>query len=103
MYTVKFNPSFDSLASHRNAEHKEIMRGCDVCMILISTEKNFCLPVELHDVRTAAPLKPDQVPLNGILSLQHTDCTTQIGVGKLAESLLSQSKLLTGAGPKTSP
>ena len=43
-----------------------------------------------HEVRTDPPLKPVQVPLDGILSLRFVDCTTQLGVvGKLAEGALS--------------
>ncbi|KAK4819146.1 hypothetical protein QYF61_025826 [Mycteria americana] len=46
--------------------------------------------VELHEVRTGPPLKPVKVPLDGIPSLQHVNCTTQLGViGKLAEGALN--------------
>jgi len=46
--------------------------------------------VEPHEVRTGPPLKPVKVPLDGILSLQHVDCTTQLGVvGRLVEGTLN--------------
>ncbi|KAJ7402836.1 hypothetical protein BTVI_83013 [Pitangus sulphuratus] len=42
--------------------------------------------VELNEVGTNLPLKLVQVPLDGIPSLQHVDCTAQLGViDKLAE------------------
>ncbi|KAK4827202.1 hypothetical protein QYF61_015230 [Mycteria americana] len=46
--------------------------------------------VELHEVRTGPTLKPVKIPLDGIPSLQHVDCTTQLGVvSKLAEGALN--------------
>ncbi|KAK4831140.1 hypothetical protein QYF61_015443 [Mycteria americana] len=46
--------------------------------------------VELHEVRTGPALKPVKVPLDGIPSLQHVDCTTQIGViSRLTEGALN--------------
>ncbi|PKU30563.1 hypothetical protein llap_19132 [Limosa lapponica baueri] len=46
--------------------------------------------VELQEVCTGPPLKPVQVPLDGIPSLQRVDCATQLGVmGKLAEGALN--------------
>ena len=61
--------------------------GCaqqDVMIILISGEINEIH--ELHEVRTGPLLKPVQVPLDGIPSLQRVDRITQLGVvGKLAE------------------
>ena len=40
--------------------------------------------VELHEVCTGPPLKPAQVPLDDIPSLECVNCTTQLGViGKL--------------------
>jgi len=46
--------------------------------------------VEPHQVCTGSPLKPIKVPLDGIPSLQHIDCTTQLAViGKLAEGALN--------------
>ncbi|KAM6384895.1 dTDP-D-glucose 4,6-dehydratase isoform 4-T5 [Alca torda] len=52
--------------------------------------------VELHDVRTDPPLKPVQVPLDGIPSLQHVDRATQLGVvGKLAEGTLNPTVHVT--------
>ncbi|PKU40563.1 testosterone 17-beta-dehydrogenase 3-like [Limosa lapponica baueri] len=45
--------------------------------------------VEPHEVHTGPLLKPVQIPLDGILSLRHVNCTTQIGViCKLAEGAL---------------
>ncbi|GAB0176555.1 hypothetical protein GRJ2_000120700 [Grus japonensis] len=45
--------------------------------------------VELHVLCIGLCLKPVKVPLDGILSLQHVDCTTQLGVvSKLAEGAL---------------
>lgn len=45
--------------------------------------------VELHEVHTGSPLKPLKVPVDGISSLQCSDCTTQFGViGRLAEGAL---------------
>jgi len=45
--------------------------------------------VELHEVHTGPPLKPVQVALDGITSLQSVDRTTQLGViSKLAEDAL---------------
>jgi len=42
--------------------------------------------VEPHKVRMGPPIKPVKVPLDVIRSLQHVDCTTQLGgVGELAE------------------
>ncbi|KAK4818827.1 hypothetical protein QYF61_019864 [Mycteria americana] len=40
--------------------------------------------VECHEVRMGPPLKPVKVPLDGMPSLQRVNCTTQLGVGKLA-------------------
>jgi len=53
--------------------------------------------VEFHEVHTGPLLKPVQVPLDGIPSLQHIDHTTQLGViGKqLAECALSAAVLVT--------
>ena len=46
--------------------------------------------VELHEVHTSLTLKPVQVPLDGIPSLQHVDGTTQLGViNKLVEGTLN--------------
>ncbi|GAB0176690.1 epithelial membrane protein 1 [Grus japonensis] len=46
--------------------------------------------VELHEVSTDSPLKPVKVPLDGILSVQRVDHTTQLGViSKLAEGALN--------------
>lgn len=36
--------------------------------------------LELHEFLTDPPLKSVQVPLDGIISLQCVDCTTQLGV-----------------------
>jgi len=36
--------------------------------------------VEPHEVYTGPPLKPVEVPLDGIPFLQHVSCTTQLGV-----------------------
>ncbi|PKU41812.1 hypothetical protein llap_7885 [Limosa lapponica baueri] len=45
--------------------------------------------IELHEVDMDPPLKPVQVSLDGIPSLQRVDCTTQLGVvSKLAEGAL---------------
>ncbi|GAB0180776.1 cAMP-dependent protein kinase inhibitor alpha [Grus japonensis] len=45
--------------------------------------------VELHEVHMGPPLKPVQVPLDGIPSLRCVNCTTQLGViCKLAECAL---------------
>ena len=45
---------------------------------------------EPHEVHTGPPLKPAQVPLDGIPALQCVDCTMQLGVvGKLAEAAIS--------------
>ena len=42
--------------------------------------------VELHEVGMGSPLKPVQVPLDGIHFLLHVNCTTQLSViCKLAE------------------
>ena len=49
--------------------------------------------VELHEVRTGPPLK---VPLDGIPSLRHVDCTTQLGVvAKLAEGAFDPTVCVT--------
>ncbi|KAK4824261.1 hypothetical protein QYF61_012527 [Mycteria americana] len=46
--------------------------------------------VELHEVCMGPLLKPVKVPLDGTPSLQHVDCTTQLGViSKLAEGALN--------------
>ncbi|PKU40783.1 testosterone 17-beta-dehydrogenase 3-like [Limosa lapponica baueri] len=46
--------------------------------------------VELHAVCTSLSLKPVQVPLDGIPSLQHVDHATKLGVvSKLAEGALN--------------
>ncbi|KAK4810873.1 hypothetical protein QYF61_013281 [Mycteria americana] len=46
--------------------------------------------VELHEVHMGPLLKPVQVPLDGIPSLQRINCTTQLGViSKLAEGALN--------------
>ncbi|KAK4818782.1 hypothetical protein QYF61_019128, partial [Mycteria americana] len=51
---------------------------------------------ELHEVRTGPPLKPVNVPLDGIPSLQRVDHTTQLGViGKLAEGALNPTVHVT--------
>jgi len=51
---------------------------------------------EPHEVHTGPPLKPIQVPLNDILSLQHVNHTTQLGViGKLAAGSLYPTVLVT--------
>jgi len=51
---------------------------------------------ELHEVLTSLPLKPVQVPLDGIPSLQHFDPITQLGVaGKLAEGALNPTVHVT--------
>ena len=48
--------------------------------------------VELHVVGMGPPLKHVQVPLDGILSLYHVNCTTQLGiVCKLAEGALDST------------
>lgn len=48
--------------------------------------------VEFHEVGTGPPLKPVQVPLDGILFLQHVDCSTPLGVfGKSAEVALNHT------------
>ncbi|KAK4808881.1 hypothetical protein QYF61_007996 [Mycteria americana] len=64
--------------------------------------QNFALGlVELHEVRTGPPLKPVQVPLDGIPSLQRVDCTTQLGVvGKLAEGALNPTVHVTAKDVK---
>jgi len=52
--------------------------------------------VELHDVRTGPPLKPVQVPLDGIPSFQRVNRTTQLSVvGKLAEGALDPTVRVT--------
>ncbi|KAK4806151.1 hypothetical protein QYF61_001078 [Mycteria americana] len=46
--------------------------------------------VEPHEVRTGPRLQPVKVPLDGIPSLRHVNCTTQLGViCKLAEGALN--------------
>ncbi|PKU47351.1 hypothetical protein llap_2318 [Limosa lapponica baueri] len=62
---------------------------------------------ELHEVHMGPLLKPVQVPLDGILSLQHGDCATDLGiVGKLAEGALNPTvhvANINSAGPSTDP
>ena len=64
--------------------------------------------IELHEFCTAPPLKPVRVPLDGVPSLQHVDCTTQLGVtSKLAEGALNPIVHVTNkdvsASPSTDP
>lgn len=48
--------------------------------------------VELHEVGMGPPLQHAQVPLDGISSLYHVSCDTQLGViCKLADSALNPS------------
>ncbi|PKU39466.1 hypothetical protein llap_10229 [Limosa lapponica baueri] len=58
-----------------------------VTVIAVTRVQDLALDlVELHEVGMGPYLKPVQVPLNGIPSLQCVDCTTQLGViSKLAE------------------
>ena len=52
--------------------------------------------IEPHEVCTGPPLKPAQVPLDGIPSRQRGDRTTQLGVvGKLAEDALNPTVHVT--------
>ncbi|KAK4810921.1 hypothetical protein QYF61_013329 [Mycteria americana] len=52
--------------------------------------------VELHEVHMGPLLKPVQVPLDGIPSLQQINCTTQLGViRKLAEGALNPTVYVT--------
>ena len=46
--------------------------------------------VERHVVCMRPPLKPVKVPLDGVPSLQHVDCSTQLGaISKVAEGALN--------------
>ncbi|PKU40781.1 testosterone 17-beta-dehydrogenase 3 [Limosa lapponica baueri] len=46
--------------------------------------------VELHDVHVVLPLKPVEVPLDGISSLKYVNCSSQLGViHKFAEGALN--------------
>ncbi|PKU42978.1 hypothetical protein llap_6739 [Limosa lapponica baueri] len=57
--------------------------------------------VELHEVSTDPPLKPVNNPLDGFASLQHVDCSTQLGViGTLAEGALNPTIHVTNKGVK---
>ncbi|KAK4828770.1 hypothetical protein QYF61_000795 [Mycteria americana] len=52
--------------------------------------------VEPHEVHTGSPLKPVKVPLDGIPSLQHVECATQLGVvSKPAEGALNPTVHVT--------
>ncbi|KAK4806146.1 hypothetical protein QYF61_001069 [Mycteria americana] len=64
--------------------------------------------VELHEVRTGLLLQPVKVPLDGIPSLRHVNCTTQLGVIRnLAEGALNPTmslmKILNSIGPTIQP
>ncbi|KAK4828658.1 hypothetical protein QYF61_000376 [Mycteria americana] len=57
--------------------------------------------VELHEVHTGPLLELVQVPLDSIPSLQHVECTTQLGViCKLAEGALNPTVLVTNKDVK---
>lgn len=57
--------------------------------------------VELDEVRRGPALKPAQVPLDNILSLQCVDHTTQLGVvGKLAKGALDHTVRVTDTNVK---
>ena len=65
--------------------------------------------VELHEVHMGTPLKPVKVPLESSLSLQHVDCTAQLGVAanllrvdSIPLSMLL-TKMLNSASPTTDP
>ena len=64
---------------------------------------------EAHEVCTGPLLKPVQVPLDGVPSLQPVDHTTSLGVvSKLAEvafnpTVLSPTKMLNSTDPSTNP
>ena len=63
---------------------------------------------ELYEVNTGPPLEPLKVPLDGIPSLKHINCTIQLGViCKLRVHLIPLSMLLTkmssSAIPTTDP
>ena len=52
--------------------------------------------IEPHEVHMGPPLKPIEVPLDGIRSLQRVDRTTQLGiVGKRAEGALNPTVHVT--------
>jgi len=64
--------------------------------------------VEPHEVHIGPLPKLVQVPLDGILSLRHVNCTTQLGViCKLAEGALNVAKslmnMLNITGASTDP
>lgn len=55
---------------------------CVFVLQIASTQVQYLAlgPLELHEFPTDSPLKPVQVPLDGIISFQRVDCTTQLGV-----------------------
>lgn len=64
--------------------------------------------VELLKVHTGPPLKPVQVSLEGIPSLQHVDCPTAWHCQQLAEGVLDPivhitAKMLNIIGPSANP
>ena len=64
---------------------------------------------EPHEVHVGPPLKPVKVPLDGIPSLWHINCTAQLGVVcRLAEGALSPTVRVideesNSIGPNTGP
>jgi len=51
---------------------------------------------ELHEVHICSPLKPIEVPLDGITSLRHVNYSTQLGViRKFAEDALDPAVYIT--------
>ena len=75
----------------RSAHNRFFLHFVLILKIALTTVQDLALGfVELHEVHMGPPLKPVQVPLDGIPSPQHVDCTTQLGViGKLAEGALN--------------
>jgi len=93
----------------RDALNPFILHPVFVHGIALTQDQDLALGlVEPHEVRTGSPLKPVNVILDGIPSLQHVDHTTQLGViCNLAEGAVNHTmslmKILNSIGPNTDP
>lgn len=78
-------------------QYSQVMQGWS--QSTASTDAGDCSDqldmAELHEVHIVSVLQPVKVPLDGMLSLQHTSCTTHLSViSKLAENALNTLFLL---------
>ncbi|PKU44988.1 hypothetical protein llap_4717 [Limosa lapponica baueri] len=92
---ILFIPGITFASQHNKQLHQAALNSSSAQPVFVlgidpSHVQDLALGLaELHEVRTGPPLKPVQVPLDGIPSLQRVVHTTQLGViGTLAEDAL---------------